>query len=361
MSKTEGHAGKTAKKNTNTAARKWTAKQEAKAKRYYSAYTSEEKKHADRLANKYRCEPWEIVADAISFTNGGRFKVICVNQSTTKPAKRITSTFISNEDTRFKAYIPLSAHNVLLAYMEKHGYESKPEAVQNIICERTDDELANVTPAPLKRGELKILVSTDIPPKYAERIEQAAKKRGCKTQDIVAGLILLDDPAKTADVSEQDKMRVERWRGHVAEIVANHDARGVDIPSAWFEEIEGRPMVDVITDYICRTRGVGVANPPLGVKMNHEDDCDFETYNTRTRNAHEREVASCAVMLHLDYHHNRFTEDKMHELISRFYRKGDCGIDNAVFRAVESALAWERDADANADISALATSGQRVA
>lgn len=168
-----------------------------------------------------------------------------------------------------------------------------------------------------------------------------------------AGKTAKKNTKTAADVSEQDKMRVERWRGHVDKIVTNHDARGVDIPSAWFEEIEGRPMVDVITDYICRTRGVGVANPPLCVKMNHEDDCDFETYNTRTRNAHEREVAYCAVMFHLDYHNHRFTEDTMHELIRRFYRKGDCGIVNAVSRAVESALAWERDADANADIPAL--------
>lgn len=349
-------AVKGAKKNTNTAARKaakktatkWTAKQEAKAKRYYSAYTPKEKKCADRLAKKYGCEPWEIVADAISIDNGGKLKIMCDNPSTKKPAKRITSTFMSDADTRFEAYIPLSAHNVLLAYMEKHGLESKPDAMQNILCERTDEEVANVTPAPLKRGELQMLVSTDIPAKYASRIEQVAKKRGCKTQDIVAGLILLDDPAHLVTVPEQDKMRVERWRGHVAEIVTNHDARGVDIPSAWFEEIEGRPMVDVITDYICRTRGVGVANPPLGVKLNHEGDCEYETYNTRTRNVHEREVASCAVMYHLDYHQYRFTEDETHELIRRFYRKGDCGIDNAVFRAVESALAWERDADANA-------------
>lgn len=350
-------------KNTNTAARKaakkpatkWTAKQEAKAKRYYSAYTPEEKKSADRLAKKNGCAPWEIVAADLAAHKA--INTGCAK----KPAKRITSTLMSDADTRFEAYIPLSAHNVLLAYMEKHGFDSKPNAVQKILCERTDGELANVTPAPLKRGELQMLVSTDIPAKYAARIEQAAKKRGCKTQDIVAGLILLDDPAKTAAISDQDKMRVERWRGHVAEIVANHDARGVDIPSAWFEEIEGRPMVDVITDYICRTRGVGVANPQLGVKLNHEGDCEYETYNTRTSNVHEREVASCAVMYHLDYHHNRFTEDETHELIRRFYRKGDCGIDNAVFRAVESALAWERDADANADIPALATCGQRVA
>lgn len=143
--------------------------------------------------------------------------------------------------------------------------------------------------------------------------------------------------------------RVERWRGHIEKELARYAAHGADIPAAWFEEIEQRPMADVITDWVCRERGVGVAEPDIWQQYNLKTDDDYERDNTRARNEHEKRVTRAAVASCL-YNHIRLfpVGDELHEFIRHFYRAGDFGIDAAVVRAVKSALAWERDADANA-------------
>jgi len=135
--------------------------------------------------------------------------------------------------------------------------------------------------------------------------------------------------------------RVERWRGHIIKELAAYAERGNDIPAAWFEEIERRPMVDVLTDFVCEHRGIGVTNPNPEQQYHLDIDENYERTHTRTRNNHENYIASFAVMVHLRNDTELPIDDTMRELVRRFYRAGDCGIDAAVARAVRSALKTE--------------------
>jgi len=132
--------------------------------------------------------------------------------------------------------------------------------------------------------------------------------------------------------------RVERWQGHIVKHLAAYAAHGADIPAAWFEEIEGRAMADVLTDSICKQRGIGVTNRTPEQQMNFELDENYERAATRTRNAHESDVAYMEVMAHLHNDTRLPIDDTMHALVRKFYRAGDCGIDAAIVRAVQYAV-----------------------
>lgn len=147
--------------------------------------------------------------------------------------------------------------------------------------------------------------------------------------------------------------RVTRWRRHVADAIERTDGNpnavkyGMDIPSKWFEEVEGRPMADVVTDWLCENRGIGEENPSPEQEYNQMIDRSYARGTTRQQNIHMRETAHMAVMFHLTNHTRLPVGEDMHDLVRLFYRKGDRGIDNAVVRAIKCAIAWEREARAN--------------
>jgi len=134
--------------------------------------------------------------------------------------------------------------------------------------------------------------------------------------------------------------RIERWRGHVAKRLTSCNANGVDIPAGWLEEIERRPMVDVVMDWLCKDRGIGVTNRNPDQQYNFQLDEDYERAATRTRNNHEREVALMAVMAHVGvaFYNVMPCDETMHALVRKFYHAGDCGIDAAIARAVVFAV-----------------------
>ena len=147
---------------------------------------------------------------------------------------------------------------------------------------------------------------------------------------------------------------VARWRRHVADAIDRRGGEpdaakhGLDVPPKWMEEVEGRPMADVVTDWLCAKRGIGAERPTPEQEVNLMVDEHYETEGTvRGRNAHERETAVFAVMSHLANHTRLPVGEDLHDLVRLFYRRGDCGIDDAVVRAIRYAVAKEREARAD--------------
>lgn len=136
--------------------------------------------------------------------------------------------------------------------------------------------------------------------------------------------------AATKATPAEIKARRLRWRKHVADTIARTDAAksAYCVPSAWLEEIECRPMVDVIVDWIAKDRASGIEAMI---------DADYESAPTRTRNAHEKDISRTAVVFHLT-RPNGVDGDDIRRLVREFYRAGDCGLDNAIRRAVSCAL-----------------------
>lgn len=133
--------------------------------------------------------------------------------------------------------------------------------------------------------------------------------------------------------------RRERWRKHITkklEALAGLDAF---TPPEWLEEIEGRPIADVILDAMSRDRGFGIAEPTPDQQYRAEIDNGFErNATTRGRNAHERDVAELFVVAFLDRHGQHVPGDRLRELVRKFYRKGDFGLGAAIRRAILAGL-----------------------
>lgn len=131
--------------------------------------------------------------------------------------------------------------------------------------------------------------------------------------------------------SEEIASRRARWRGHVANLIAECDANkyGCYVKSSLFEEVEGRPLVEVILDSMVRGRSSG---------FNASVDRDYDNAPTRTRNNHDRQIVCTSVHFHLE-RDARFSEDDILGLVRRFYRRGDVGIKAAIHRAVRQAVA----------------------
>lgn len=142
-----------------------------------------------------------------------------------------------------------------------------------------------------------------------------------------------------ANTNSNNTTRRERFHAHVVKSLAHHAAHGADIPAAWFEEIERRPMADVVTDWVCKQRGIGVKHPNATQAMHLADDEDMERGNVRARDNWEHEIATVAVMHHLANRTKLPIGSDLQKLIRAFYRKGDCGIDSAVVRAIKAAIA----------------------
>ena len=145
----------------------------------------------------------------------------------------------------------------------------------------------------------------------------------------------------------------ERWHRHVVvrlEINAEcnrENGHFTYIPQKWLEEIEGRPLADVITDWLCEDHGLGVKNPTPHQKYNIETDAFYESAGTRARNAHDKEVANIAVACHTEVLRCFVNDDELHDFIRHFYHKGDRGMDWAIARAVTCALKLEKKANAS--------------
>lgn len=132
--------------------------------------------------------------------------------------------------------------------------------------------------------------------------------------------------------------RRDRWHRHIVVEIERCEKYKGCVPAKWFEEIEGRPMADVICDHLASDRGFGVKNPSLSQKYYAEVDDSYEMESVRIRNNHERENARNAVFFHLQKRDYHIDPRHLRRLIRRFYRVGDCGIDAAIARAVKCAL-----------------------
>ena len=132
--------------------------------------------------------------------------------------------------------------------------------------------------------------------------------------------------------------RLQRIRAHIEKRLA--DVRGLPtyLPAAWLEEIEGRPLADAILDHIRAERGYDTERPQGKAEFDRRQDEDAENFSTRARNAHEKEIAAFAVFRFLAPAANVVSSTDARELVRRFYRPGDCGLHNAIARAVKAAL-----------------------
>ena len=135
--------------------------------------------------------------------------------------------------------------------------------------------------------------------------------------------------------------RRDRWHRHIATEIERRKGYEGYIPAKWLEEIEGRPMTDVICDWLANDRGFGVKNPSPIQKYRAEVDDSYEAESVRVRNNHEREEAGMAVYFHLKKRDCYIKPGHLRQFIRRFYRAGDCGIDAAIARALELSLRKE--------------------
>lgn len=133
---------------------------------------------------------------------------------------------------------------------------------------------------------------------------------------------------------------VGRWRAHVENYIAVCDQSNKEmfVPSAWIEEAEGRPLADLVVEYMVKDHGVGAANPTPGQMYRRRVDEAYLHESTRVRNRHEKGDAESAVNSYLFNALPNFVGEDLHRLIRKFYRRGDCGIHSAVRRAVRSAI-----------------------
>lgn len=133
----------------------------------------------------------------------------------------------------------------------------------------------------------------------------------------------------------------DRWRRHI--VARLEEIKGLTptthIPAEWIEEVEGRTLADALADLIAEQRGFSVARPTYIQKYYRHVDEYFETQApTRSRNAHEKEVAYYAVCNCLCPRADVVDRQNIHALIRRFYKRGDLCLDKAIVRAVKSAL-----------------------
>lgn len=177
----------------------------------------------------------------------------------------------------------------------------------------------------------------------AKRIADA---NGCQPWEVVADHLRGTNRLPKLNykgLHDGSETRRERWHRNVVERLAvnvecNGKGKGlIFIPQKWIEEIEGRPLADVITDSICHKRGDGVKHPTAEQKHNRGIDDSYDEAPTHIRNAHYKEVAETAVFFHTSA--RRYTANRqLHDFMRKFYRKGDCGLDNAIARAVSFAI-----------------------
>ena len=107
---------------------------------------------------------------------------------------------------------------------------------------------------------------------------------------------------------------------------------------------EGRTPVDTIVDYLRKTRqdGQAVETDDIDVETRRAAiDTYYERHTTtRQRNHHEREVVYFAVVSIADTvaDYNSLEPAQRYALFSRYYRRGDYNITNALHRAAVDAL-----------------------
>jgi len=108
----------------------------------------------------------------------------------------------------------------------------------------------------------------------------------------------------------------------------------------FFEEVEGRPMADVITDHLCHERGCGNFDCSDYSAILRLEDSRYEAKPDCIRNRHERNVAEAEAgkfLLNI-FPTENLTDQELHELIRRFYKPGDIGLRSACGRAILSAV-----------------------
>ena len=150
---------------------------------------------------------------------------------------------------------------------------------------------------------------------------------------------------KTVTKTASTKTRRDRWREHIERVLADNaecnrrNGRLTFIPSGWIEEVEGRPLVDVILDWICDVRGYGVKNPNPLQKIHFKvDEMREREYSKRMRDKGECEDVRREVASHTLHYVYYVSDRDLHAFIRKFYHKGDVGMDSAIGRAVKAAL-----------------------
>lgn len=131
--------------------------------------------------------------------------------------------------------------------------------------------------------------------------------------------------------AEEIAARSHRWRRAVEKRIRECDANqsGYYLKSSLFEQIEGRPLVDVIMDSLMAGRSKGISA---------YIDRDYDEAPTRCRNRHDREVASFPVHIRL-VNWRRIDERTAEAIISKFGKPGDVGIEDMIERAIRQIVA----------------------
>ena len=140
-----------------------------------------------------------------------------------------------------------------------------------------------------------------------------------------------------------EKERRERFKRFVSECVSSGRDNTAFMPIDEVEKIEGRSIVEVITDHLCRCRGIGVLNKDSQQKYYYEIDKYYDGVSLRLRNNHEKEEARHAVhhfvWSPVNFNMNfEFSSKDITRFVREFYRRGDYGFSDAARRALEFAI-----------------------
>ena len=144
----------------------------------------------------------------------------------------------------------------------------------------------------------------------------------------------------TKETKVAEKGRRERWLKLAEVQLAEIGDNPFYVQRVVFEEIEGRNLAEVITDHLCTSRGVGVAN--VGPEAKYKLDADewYERQGGRKRSAHDREIVRRAVFDFLmpGVYVGMFDQEEIRAFARKFYRIGDIGLREAIDRALRYAL-----------------------
>lgn len=140
----------------------------------------------------------------------------------------------------------------------------------------------------------------------------------------------------SAEVAEA---RRGRWLRIASKLVGADRENEKMIPAAWFEEVEGRPLEEVVVDRLAESRGLaGVSDDPLRSDALAEDG-RLERIGGRSLAAHDRDIVRVAVreftLPLLNFALNR---REQRAFVRRFYVAGDFGIHAAKARALRFAV-----------------------
>ena len=140
--------------------------------------------------------------------------------------------------------------------------------------------------------------------------------------------------------------RLNCWRDMIRRSVVQH-SDAYHIPPQYIEEIEGRPVADIMLDLIATWRGVGVDSPNAEQTYNRDvDDMIERDYRAPIVRKHHEKIVRAEVhrFLALEFPPDFMNGENLRAFLRKFYRKGDIGMREAVKRAVLASIGREAEA-----------------